>query len=1022
MGQRATGYTGSASFTSTDTLAVLPPTTAFTAGVASNVPITFNTDGPQSVIATDTVDTSITGSANTEVTLAVGVGFTVQPSNTAAGASIAAVKVSLIDAAGNPVTKGSNSISIAFGNNPTGTTLGGTTTVAAVNGVATFSNLSITKVGTGYTLIASSSGLTSATSSAFNITPAAAAKLVFSTQPANGTAGATFTPAVKVAIQDTYGNATSSTASVTLALGANPAGGTLGGTTTVAAVSGTASFSTLSITKAGTGYTLSASSGTLSGATSSTFAIGAAAPYRVTFTRQPSNINAGAAITPSVQASLFDQYGNAATQATTAVSISLGNNPTGGTLTGTTTANAVSGVATFSTLSVDRAGPSYTLVAGGSGLFTDTSVGFNVNVGTAAKLAFTAAPVGSVGSSSPFTVKVAVRDAGGNLVTTASTPVTLALGNASGATLSGTLTATPVNGEATFTGLTVDKAGAGYTLQATASGLTSATSPAFGVTPGTAAALAFVTQPLNGTAGAALAPAVRVAVLDAQGNTVQTNAAISLALAANAAGGSLSGTKSAAAVNGVATFSELTIARASTGYQLVAHTEGLADATSAAFDIAPGAKAALAFTVQPGSAQAGAAISPAVRVTIQDAFGNVATTATDAVTVAFGNNPRNGTLSGTKTVNAINGVATFADLSLNRAGQGYTLQSSSGSLAAATSAAFNITQGKAPKLVFHATQAQVVAGETLTSLEVELQDESGQVFTASTDTVTLSLGDNAAGAQLLGTLSATAINGVAKFDTLSLRKAGNGYTLVASAPGFEGATSTAFNVAPGAAASYALSLVPSVTAGQEASLSIKAYDAYGNQASNYGGTAKVTSSDATATYAASATFVEGVLQGFKVTFKSPGLRTLTVTDSEKATLYGTVELNVTPFAQPTVSVTDPAGGTTVSGKVNISATGAVAPGTTLGKLAILVDGAEIASGTDATVTGSWDSTKAQPGSHIITAVITDGAGNVAASAPVVVSIDGGCGCGATSGTDASIYLGLLVLARYALGRRRAKAA
>ena len=114
----------------------------------------------------------------------------------------------------------------------------------------------------------------------------------------------------------------------------------------------------------------------------------------------------------------------------------------------------------------------------------------------------------------------------------------------------------------------------------------------------------------------------------------------------------------------------------------------------------------------------------------------------------------------------------------------------------------------------------------------------------------------------------------------------------------------------------------------------------------------------------------------------------------------------------------------VSGKVTITAKGAVAPGTTLTKLSILVDGAEIASGADATVTGSWDSSKAQPGSHIITAVVTDGAGNVVSSSPVIVSTqDGGCGCGATSDTDASLYLGLLVLARYALGRRRsAKAA
>ena len=41
-----------------------------------------------------------------------------------------------------------------------------------------------------------------------------------------------------------------------MAIGTNPGGGTLSGTTTVAAVAGVATFSNLSINKAGTGYTL----------------------------------------------------------------------------------------------------------------------------------------------------------------------------------------------------------------------------------------------------------------------------------------------------------------------------------------------------------------------------------------------------------------------------------------------------------------------------------------------------------------------------------------------------------------------------------------------------------------------------------------------------------------------------------------------------------------------------------------------------------------------------------------------
>src|SRR5437867_11235495 len=62
-----------------------------------------------------------------------------------------------------------------------------------------------------------------------------------------------FTPAVQVAAQDAAGNTVPSfSGSVTVALGGtNPAGGTLAGTTTVAAVNGVASFATFNIGKAG---------------------------------------------------------------------------------------------------------------------------------------------------------------------------------------------------------------------------------------------------------------------------------------------------------------------------------------------------------------------------------------------------------------------------------------------------------------------------------------------------------------------------------------------------------------------------------------------------------------------------------------------------------------------------------------------------------------------------------------------------------------------------------------------------
>jgi len=96
--------------------------------------------------------------------------FTVQPSGTTRGTTIApAVKVAALDEAGNTVSSYSGSITVRPIPGPG--TLAGTTTVAAVNGVATFSDLSIDKAGNAYRLQATAAGLTGATSTAFDIAP-----------------------------------------------------------------------------------------------------------------------------------------------------------------------------------------------------------------------------------------------------------------------------------------------------------------------------------------------------------------------------------------------------------------------------------------------------------------------------------------------------------------------------------------------------------------------------------------------------------------------------------------------------------------------------------------------------------------------------------------------------------------------------------------------------------------------------------------------------------------------------------
>ncbi len=103
----------------------------------------------------------------------------------------------------------------------------------------------------------------------------------------------------------------------------------------------------------------------------------------------------------------------------------------------------------------------------------------------------------------------------------------------------------------------------------------------------------------------------------------------------------------------------------------------------------------LAFTAPPSDAMKDSIIQPPVRVTAYDAFGNQATNFTGSVLVAIGHNGGvlvPGTLSGNGAVPAVNGVATFSNLSIDIVGNGYTLTAAfAGGAVVIESPAFNIT-------------------------------------------------------------------------------------------------------------------------------------------------------------------------------------------------------------------------------------------------------------------------------------------------------------------------------------------
>jgi alpha-tubulin suppressor-like RCC1 family protein len=143
---------------------------------------------------------------------------------------------------------------------------------------------------------------------------------------------------------------------------------------------------------------------------------------------------------------------------------------------------------------------------------------------------------------------------------------------------------------------------------------------------------------------------------------------------------------------------------------------------------APGVVAArLAFSTAPVSGAAGRTISPAIVVTAQEANGNPdVTTFAGMVTLAFGANPGASTLSGTLTVAAVDGVATFDDIRINKVGVGYTLVASSGALTPATSAAFTIAGAPATLTKSGADgQSGLAHGALAAPLSVTITDAFG---------------------------------------------------------------------------------------------------------------------------------------------------------------------------------------------------------------------------------------------------------------------------------------------------------
>lgn len=305
----------------------------------------------------------------------------------------------------------------------------------------------------------------------------------------------------------------------------------------------------------------------------------------------------------------------------------------------------------------------------------------------------------------PFPQPVRVRVDATDGIGVAGVPVLFAVLSGAGST-SQTADTTDANGFAEVTWTAGEVAGAAQ-LRATVQGT------AIAVTvPGTQLSsaptqLTFEPQPVNIVAGEPL-PAFSVVVRDAVGDTVRGfNGEVDLTVVGGTVGASLVGERGLNAVNGVMSFSGMSVNRGGTGYRLVASIAGGPTAQSNLFDVAPAPPANL--TVVGGGNQTvppSTTLPDSVVVRVTDTFGFARAGVTVNWSVASGG----GAVSPTSSVTDANGRAA-TQWTVGAAGF-QQIRAQAGSLEPISIAATILAGGGAPVLFLPVDAVSVSTGRT----------------------------------------------------------------------------------------------------------------------------------------------------------------------------------------------------------------------------------------------------------------------------------------------------------------------
>jgi hypothetical protein len=301
--------------------------------------------------------------------------FSTVPAGGTATVPLSRVTVQARRADNSVATNFTGSIALTKGGAGTGT-LGGTVSRNAVAGVVNFDSLTFSTAGT-YTIVAASSGLTSATSANITILTRAS-QLAFINAPTTGAAG-TFLPTFRIEARRPDNTVdTSFRAPITIGFRAPASAAddmsisstnSLSGVLTKNAVGGVATFDSVRVDVSG-GIVLTAST-TIAGVTagsSATIPVTAAAATRLALVGVVASGRQNIAL-PAFTVEARLAAGTVDTNYTGGITLSLVGT---GTLAGTTTRNAARGVARFDDIRISAAG-NFRLAATATGLANDTS-------------------------------------------------------------------------------------------------------------------------------------------------------------------------------------------------------------------------------------------------------------------------------------------------------------------------------------------------------------------------------------------------------------------------------------------------------------------------------------------------------------------------------------------------------------------------------------------------------------------------------------------------------------------------